>query len=97
LTTLVVEGPEKPLHSLLPVTTWRSAPGAAPCGKLLILVRNHALDLFLIGLIQNRIRIELALALGALGSQDVALKRVSALDFAGTCLLEALRRSAVCL
>ena len=97
MTTLFIEGPEKPLHSLLPVTIWKPVPGAASCGKCLILVRNHALDLLLIGLIQNRIRVELALALGALGSQDVAFKRVSALNFAGTCLLEALRRSAVCL
>ena len=86
-----------PLHTLLPVIAWWPMPGAAPCGNCLILVRYHPFDLFLIRLIQNRISIELALALGALGSQDVALKRVTALDFASTRLLEALRRSAVCL
>jgi len=72
-------------------------PGAASCGNCLILVRYHPFDLLLIRLIQNRVPIELALALGALGSQDVALKRVTAFNFARTRLLEALRCSAVCL
>jgi hypothetical protein len=62
-----------------------------------VIVRNHPCDFSLICLIENRIGIELALALGALGSQDVALKRVPALDLARACLLEALGRSAVCL
>src|SRR5271167_3855581 len=59
------------------------------------LVGNHALDLGHVGLVKHHIGIELALALGALGSQNVALVRVSALDFARTCLLEALGRSAM--
>lgn len=63
----------------------------------LILVWNHPLDLLLIGLVQNRIGIELALALGALGSQDMALERVTAFNLAGACLLEALGRSAMSL
>ena len=61
------------------------------------LVRNHPFDLLLVGFVQNGIGIELALALGALGSQDVALERVTALDLARTCLLEAFGRSAVSL
>ena len=61
------------------------------------LVRDHPCDLLLIRLVQNRIGIELALALGALGSQDVAFERVTALDLARACLLEALGRSAMCL
>jgi len=61
------------------------------------LVWNHALDLGHVRLIKHHVFIELALALGALGSQDVALIRVTALDLARACLLEALGRSAVCL
>lgn len=61
------------------------------------LVRDHPFDLFLVGFVQNRIAIELAFALRTFGSQDVALERVSALDLARPCLLEALGRSAVSL
>ena len=61
------------------------------------LVGDHPCDLLVIRLVQNRIRIELALALSALGSQDMALERVTALDLATPCLLEALGRSTVCL
>ena len=62
-----------------------------------ILVGDHAGDLLLIRLIQNHVFIELAFALAGFRSQDVALKRVTAFDFARTCLVEALRRSAMCL
>ena len=51
----------------------------------------------LIRLIDHRIGVELAFALRTLRSQDVALKRVSALDLAGACLLETLGRSLMCL
>ena len=61
------------------------------------LIWDHALDFGHVGLVKHHIGIELALALGALGSQDVALIRVTALDLARACLLEALGRSAVCL
>src|SRR5271165_3393283 len=59
------------------------------------LIWNHALDFGHVGLVKHHIGIELALALGALGSQDVAFVRMSALDLARTCLLEALGRSAM--
>jgi hypothetical protein len=98
VTTLVVEGPEVPLHTLLPVNLMKVIlPGAAPCGYVSTLVRDHAGNLLLIRLIQNHVFIELALALGCLRSQDVALERVTAFDLATTCLMEALRRSAMCL
>ena len=61
------------------------------------LVGDHARYFMLIRLIDHRIGVELAFALRTLGSQDVALKRVSALKFAGTCLLETLGRSLMCL
>lgn len=61
------------------------------------LVWNHALDFGHVRLIKHHVSIELAFALGSLRSQDVALKRVTALDLARACLLEALGRSAVCL
>ena len=61
------------------------------------LVWNHALDLRHVGLIKHYVFIELAFALCTFRSQDVALIRVTALDLAGTCLLEALGRSAMCL
>src|ERR1700684_596757 len=83
------------------------AKDGAPCRKdrrvphhaanISTLVGDHACNLLLICLIQNRISIELALALSRLRSQDVALERVTALDFATACLVEALRRSAMCL
>src|SRR5580698_4568542 len=73
--------------------TCRMPHHAACC----VLVRDHASDLLVIRLIQNRILIELALALGRLRSQDVAFERVTAFDLARTCLVEALRRSAMCL
>src|SRR5208337_3328429 len=60
-----------------------------------VLVGNHALDLGHIGLVKHHVGIELPFALGSFGSQDVALERVSALDLARTCLLEALGRSAM--
>src|SRR5271169_887543 len=59
------------------------------------LVGNHALDFGHVGLVKHHVGIELALALGSFGSQDVALVRVSALDLSRTCLLEALGRSAM--
>ena len=46
------------------------------------LVRDHASDFLLIGLIQNHVCIELAFALGGFGSQDVALERVTAFNLA---------------
>src|SRR5271157_326533 len=81
-------------------------PGAAPRGKtgsptsaafalVGLLVGNHALDFWHVGLVKHHVGVELALALGSLRSQDVALVRVSALDLARTCLLEALGRSAM--
>jgi len=76
---------------------WWPLPGAAPCGEHSVLVRNHPCDFLVIRFIQNRIGIELALALGCLGSQDVTLKRVTALNLARTRLLKALSRSAMCL
>ena len=60
------------------------------------LVGDHACNLLLIRLVQNRISIELALALGCYRSQDVALERVTAFDLASACLVETLRRSAMC-
>src|SRR5271167_2768334 len=77
-----------PLHTLLPVAV------RAGC-RTMRLVGNHALDLWHVGLVKHHVGIELALALGSFGSQDVALVRVSALDLARTCLLEALGRSAM--
>src|SRR5580704_19748898 len=71
-------------------------PEAASCGDC-SLVGDHARYFMLIRLIDHRIGVELAFALRTLGSQDVALKRVSALDFACTCLLETLGRSLMCL
>ena len=67
------------------------------CARWGWLVRNHPLDLGYVGLVKHHVSIELALALGSFGSQDVALVRVSALDFACTCLLEAFGRSAMSL
>ena len=84
----VNEGPDSPLHTLLPVAV------RAGC-RTMRLVGNHALDLWHVGLVKHHVGIELALALGSLGSQDVALVRVSALDLARTCLMEALGRSAM--
>jgi hypothetical protein len=90
MTTLDNEGPESPLHTLLSV----AAVTSAGC-RTMRLIGNHALDLGHVGLVKHHISIELALALGAFGSQDVALERMAALDLARTCLLEALGRSAM--
>ena len=65
------------------------------CARWGRLVRNHALDLRHVGLVKHHVSIELALAFGSFGSQDVAFERVSAFDLARTCLLEALGRSAM--
>ena len=65
--------------------------------RLSSLVGDHALNFMQIRLIDHRIGVELAFALRTLRSQDVALKRVSALDLASTCLLETLGRSLMCL
>ena len=61
------------------------------------LVGDHAGYFMLIRLVDHRIGVELAFALRTLRSQDVALKRVSALELAGTRLLETLSRSLMCL
>ena len=87
------EGPDVPLHTLLAVICQVADAGC----RTMRLVGDHAFNLLLIRLIQNRIGIELALALGTLRSQDMALERVTALDLARTRLLEALSRSAMCL
>jgi len=71
--------------------------GAAPCGLASGLVGDHAGHFLLVRLVYQAVGIEMALALGSLRSQDVALKSVSTLELARTCLLEALRRSTVCL
>src|SRR6516165_4067239 len=65
-----------------------------PCSWL---VGDHPCNFFLIRLVHHRIGIEMAFALGLLRSQDVAFESVSTLKLARTCLLEALRRSTVCL
>ena len=107
MTALVVEGPDLPLHTLLPVSSHAGfakdgapigviMPGAAPCG-ISLLVRNHALDFGHVGLVKHHVFVELAFTLGSLGSQDMALVRVSAFDLARACLLEAFGRSAMCL
>src|SRR5512146_3577832 len=54
------------------------------------LVGDHALDFGQVSLVHHRAHIHLALPLGLLGSQDMALESASALHFAGSCLLEAL-------
>src|SRR5271169_6956693 len=72
-------------------------PGAAPCGPVSKLIGDHAGHFLLVRLVHHAVGIEMALALGRLRSQDVALKRVSALELARTCLFEALGRSTVCL
>src|SRR5271165_7445312 len=74
-----------------------STTPAAPGGLASGLVGDHAGHLFLVRLVHHAVGIEMAFALGRLRSQDVALKRVSALELARTCLLEALGRSTVCL
>src|SRR5215467_3500037 len=61
------------------------------------LVGDHALNFGLIRLVHHGFHIEMAFALGSFRSQDMALKSVSTLELARTCLLEALRRSTVCL
>ena len=66
-----------------------------PCPFKSPLVRDHSFDLLLVSFVQNRIAIELALALGALRSQDVALESVSALNPATRRLLKALGSAAV--
>ena len=71
-------------------------PDAAPCGDC-SLVRDHARYFVLIRLVDHRIGVKLAFALRTLRSQDVALKRVSALKLAGSGLLETLGRSLMCL
>src|SRR6516165_2680582 len=61
------------------------------------LVGDHPLNFRLIRFVHHGLHIEMAFALGSLRSQDVALESVSTLELARTCLLEALRRSTVCL
>jgi len=92
VTTLIAEGPCTSSHAV----DRQDQAADAGC-RIIRLVRNHSFDLLLVGFVQNRIGIELALALGSLRSQDVALERVTALDLARTCLLEALGRSAMSL
>ena len=77
----------------------RSPPftGGALALRKLALVGDHPLNFGQIRLVHHRIGIEMAFALGFLRSQDVALKSVSTLELTRTCLLEALRRSTVCL
>src|ERR1039457_322561 len=62
-----------------------------------LLVGDHPQNLRQIGLVDHSAHIHLALALGALGSQDVALESETALHLARTRLLEALGGAAVSL
>src|SRR3954454_18028981 len=61
------------------------------------LVRDHARDAVLVGLADHLRHIALALTLGRLGGQDVALKRLTALYLAGSRLFETLGGPGVCL
>src|SRR5438067_666659 len=54
------------------------------------LVRDHARDAVLVGLADHLRHIALALTLGRLRGQDVTLERLTALDLAGSRLLESL-------
>ena len=83
-------------HDFSRATRDHSIQGLQPLRKL-VLVGDHPCYFFLIRLVHHRIGIEMAFALGSLRSQNVALKSVSTLELARTCLLEALRRSTVCL
>ncbi len=95
-----------PLHSLLSVNSPPAGPEwGAHWGRSCRmphhaahqgLIGDHALDLRLIRLVDQRIAIELALALGSLGSQDVALHGMTTLDLPGSRFLEALCRSTMC-
>src|SRR5271165_5201340 len=51
----------------------------------------------LIRLVDHGIGVEMAFALGRLRSQDMALKRVTALELTRSCLLEALGGATMCL
>src|SRR5271157_4620670 len=62
-----------------------------------VLVGNHACNFVLIRLVDHRVGVEMPLALRTLRSQDMALKRVTALELACRCLLEALGGSTMCL
>src|SRR5271157_4574053 len=82
----------------MPGAALRGETGSPPSAIYALvgaLVRDHALDLWHVGLVKHHVGVELALALGSLRSQDVAFVRVSALDLARTCLVEALGRSAM--
>lgn len=93
MTALITEGP-----MYLFTRCWPSPPGGRRrLPHHAALVWDHALDLGHVGLIKHHVFIELAFALRTFRSQDVALIRVTALDLARTCLLEALGRSAMCL
>ena len=61
------------------------------------LVGDHPLHLRLIGFIDHRRHVVLALTLSALRSQNMALESLTALYTAGCCLLEALSGATVCL
>src|ERR1039457_4156380 len=74
-----------------------SGPGRAHSRPLGVLVRDHACYFMLIRLVDHGIGVEMAFALGRLRSQDVAFKRVSALELARCCLLEALGGATMCL
>ncbi len=97
MTTLLLQRGRKSLFTRCCRHGLGADAGCRTMRRNFILVRDHPCDFLVIRFIQNRIGIELAFALGCFGSQDVAFKRVTALDFARTCLLEALRRSAVSL
>lgn len=60
------------------------------------LVRNHSLYFRRVRIAHQRRGAEVALALLLFGRQDVAQKRLLALDLSGPCLLEALGRAFVC-
>src|SRR5271157_481142 len=62
-----------------------------------VLVGNHACNFVLIRLVDHRVGVEMPLALRTVRSQDMALKRVTALELACRCLLEALGGSTMCL
>src|SRR5271166_4951737 len=62
-----------------------------------VLVGNHACNFVLIRLVDHRVGVEMPLALRTLRSQDVPFKRVSTLELACRCLLEALGGSTMCL
>ena len=96
-----------PLHTLeTRLRTVRPAAVRGPRGyaarfdawrREIPLVGDHPLDFGQVGFVDHTRHVALALRLGALGSEDVALESVSTLDLARTCLLEALGSAGMCL